>query len=73
MFIPEVVNGSKRGVKFDVWLSRDPKQPLLNETSDYCLRLFWHRNFYPDLDMFINDLYKKGIIEEGKYVIDIDW
>jgi hypothetical protein len=30
--IKEVVNGDEMGVKFDVWLARDPKQPIKNES-----------------------------------------
>lgn len=26
--IPEVINGNEMGVKFDVWLNRDPNEPL---------------------------------------------
>lgn len=37
------------------------------------ITLFWQRNFYPSVDMIINDLHKKGLLEEGEYVIDIDW
>lgn len=29
--IPEVVNGEEMGVKFEVWLARDPNQPLAGE------------------------------------------
>lgn len=71
--IPEVVNGEERGVKFDVWLTRDPKQPIPEQTADYQLALFWERNFYPSLEMVANDLYKKGLIEAGDYTINIDW
>jgi hypothetical protein len=37
------------------------------------IELCWERNFYPCLDMVVNDLYKKGLIEEGEYVINIDY
>lgn len=37
------------------------------------IRMFFERNFYPDLQMVANDLYKRGLIEEGKYIINIDW
>ena len=43
------------------------------KTSENNIRLFWTRNFYPHIDMLINDLYAKGLIEAGDYVIDIDW
>ncbi len=74
--VPEVVNGDKMGVSFQAWLNRDPEQKL--DTDDEWdrengLELWWHRNFYPDISMIINDLHKKGKIESGKYVIDIDW
>lgn len=32
--IPEVVNGSEMGVKFSVWLTRDPKEELKDERED---------------------------------------
>jgi len=69
--IPDIVNGSKMGVKFDVWLSRKPDENTFK--TDWENRLFWHRNFYPDFYTVVNDLYKKGLIEEGSYTIDIDW
>lgn len=73
--IPEVVNGDEMGVKFAVWLARDPKQKLPgpDDQADYCLDLFWERNFYPDVQTVANDLYEKGLLEAGEYVIDIDW
>ena len=71
--IPEVVNGQEMGVKFNVWLDRDPEQKLKGQNYDWELRLFWERNFYPLLDSVVNDLYKKGLLEQGEYEIDIDW
>src|ERR1035437_128242 len=64
--IPEVVNGEEMGVKFDVWLQREPNQPVNGET-DYHLDLFWERNFYPDIHTVANDLYNKGLVEAGDY------
>lgn len=61
------------GVSFAAWLARDPKQPILNQTQDYELRLFWHRNFFPDIQVVANDLHNKGLIEAGDYIINIDW
>ena len=37
------------------------------------IELFWERNFYPDVQMVANDLYKRGLIEAGMYSINIDW
>lgn len=74
--IPENVNGNEMGVKFNVWLSRDPKQGLRGEKDrddEFGIELFWERNFYPDIYTVANDLYKKGLIEAGDYIINIDW
>ena len=66
--VPEVVNHKEMGVSFSAWLKRDPKTPLKNGKDDYSLRLWWERNFYPDIQMIANDLCKKGIIEKGGYM-----
>lgn len=71
--VKEKVNGPEHGVSFKAWLERDPKQPLLGDPDSYSLQLWWYRNFYPHIDMVLNDLYKRGIIDEGDYTIDIDW
>lgn len=65
------------GVKFAAWLSRDPKEKFLDyyheEISDFELSLWWLRNFYPDLQTVANDLYNRGLLVAGEYVINIDW
>ena len=74
--IPEKVNGDEMGVKFQVWLDRDPKQPLKDEesgTQDWRIDMFWARNFYPSIYTLVNDLHSKGLIETGEYSIKIDW
>lgn len=71
--VPEVVNGEEMGVSFKSWLEREPTQPIPNQTYDWQLNMFWERNFYPDVSMIIEDLHKRGILEEGKYTINIDW
>lgn len=73
--IPEEVNGDEMGVKMAVWLARDPKQKLSDpdDQADYCLSLFWERNFYPDFQTVANDLHAKGLLEAGDYTINIDW
>lgn len=70
--ITEVVNGPEMGVTFKTWLERDPLKPL-PDGSDFSLKLFWYRNFYPDLQTVANDLYEKGLVESGDYLIEIDW
>lgn len=71
--IPEKVNGKEMKVKFNVWLARDPEQLGGELEDDFDLSLFWQRNFYPDIHSVANDLYKKRLIEEGEYIINIDW
>ena len=66
--IPEEVNGIEAGVSFKAWLERT--EPFFDGYRD---DLFWERNFYPSVDMIIDDLYKKGLIKEGKYFINIYW
>jgi hypothetical protein len=71
--IPEDINGDEMGVSFATWLAHDPKEwngPA--EDADYIER-FWHRIFYPNIQMVANDLHAKGLIPAGKYIIDIDW
>lgn len=71
--IPEEINGDEMGVSFQAWLSRDPKEWYGDKSyADYTV-LFWERNFYPEIQMVANDLYKRGLVEAGEYVIDIDW
>lgn len=70
--IQEEINGEIMGVKFEKWLERDPKAPVDGRT-DYGIELWWHRNFYPDVYTVANDLYKKGLLDAGEYVIKIDW
>lgn len=71
--IPEVVNGEIMGIKFKKWIDRDPKMPLSNQKFELELTLFWERNFYPSIQMVANDLHEKGLIDAGKYIINIDW
>lgn len=75
--IPEIVNHDEMGVKFSSWLSRDPKQTLVDtkeSSSDkWSIELWWHRNFYPDIQTVANDLHQNGLLEAGDYTIDINW
>ena len=72
--IPEIVNHNEMGVSFKAWLERDPEQ-VLTSAPNYTvgLRLWWYRNFYPDVYMIINDLHSKGLLPAGDYLIEIDW
>jgi hypothetical protein len=73
--VPEKVNHPEMGVSFKAWLARDPKQKLSNKDDqfDFCINMWWERNFYPLLDVVANDLYNKGLLEAGDYSINIDW
>ena len=73
--VPEIVNDPEMGVSFSAWLARDPKQLLSGEPdcSSWDIDLWWHRNFYPDVQEIANDLHARGLLEAGEYVIDIDW
>ena len=71
--VSEIVNASEMGVSFKAWLERDPKQPISERSEDWALEMWWERNFYPTIDMIINDLYEKGLVEAGDYQINIDW
>jgi len=71
--VPEIVNHPEMGVSFSAWLARDPKQRLSSSTQDWHTELWWHRNFYPEIQMVANDLNSKGLLPAGEYVINIDW
>ena len=71
--VPEIVNGREIGVSFKAWLDRDPKQKLINQKYDDQLELWWHRTFYPDIEMVANNLHALGLLDAGEYDIEIDW
>jgi hypothetical protein len=70
--VPEEVNHSEMGVSFAAWLARDPKQGI-GDGGKRWIGLWWERNFYPNLDMILDDLHSKGLIDAGEYMIEIDW
>lgn len=79
--LPVIVNGAKMGVSFSSWKASDPKSYLNNFIKEghdaswleFCVTLWYHRNFYPHVDEILVDLYNRGILEAGDYAIDIDW
>lgn len=71
--LPFEVNGEKMGVSFQTWLNTSPEETREQFSHDYENDLFWDRNFYPHIDMIINDLHSKGLLKEGEYDIKIDW
>lgn len=71
--VPEVINGEEMGVSFKAWLARDPKEWGGKSEDARFIDMFWERNFYPEVQMILNDLHQKGLIDTGSYTIDIDW
>ncbi len=73
--VTEGLDHKEMGVSFAAWLARDPKQKLSDpkEQENYCLDLWWSRNFYPNIQMVANDLCAKGLLAAGEYTILIDW
>lgn len=71
--IPEVVNGEEMGVSFKAWLARDHKQSLPEDKEQWAIDLWWHRNFYPEIQTVANDLHSRGVLPAGEYTIDINW
>ena len=69
----EKINGNDMGVSFSAWLARNPDEWNGDPSDKFMLDLFWHRNFYPDVQMVANDLHAKGLIPAGTYDIEIDW
>jgi hypothetical protein len=69
------INGDEMGVSFSSWLNTTVEEINNQYPEDYEGQndLWWERNFYPNLDMIVNDLYEKGLIEAGDYLIEIDW
>lgn len=60
------------GVSFDQWENTDSSETF-GEANPWYVEILWDRNFYPHVSMIVNDLHSKGILPEGKYMIDIDW
>jgi len=74
--VPEVVNHPDMGVSFAAWKARDPNQKIPLEEPKFgydFTSMWWERNFYPNVQMIANDLHEKGLLDAGKYEINIDW
>ena len=35
--------------------------------------IYWVREFYPDIDDVVNDLFSRGLLDQGDYSIEMDW
>lgn len=71
--IPEDPDTEEMCVSLKGWLARDPNQPLANQKYDFELRSWWERNFYPQIEVLAQDLWHRGLLPAGEYVIIIDW
>ena len=67
----EPIKGDPSDPRFEIaQINKYSRYPRASESD---INLFWERNFYPDFQMVANDLHKKGLLEAGNYVLDIDW
>jgi len=73
--VEEPVTSDEMGVSFEAWKNRDPGEKLASSDvySKWEVELWFRRKFYPELQMLLNDLYKKGLLASGDYTIEIDW
>lgn len=71
--VAEEINGEEMGVSFSAWLARSPKAWGGAKKDARYIDMFWERNFYPNVEMVLNDLHARGLLAAGDYVIEIDW
>lgn len=71
--VPEEANAGEMSVSFKAWLERDPEQKIPEECGRNFTDMWWKRNFYPAVEMLVNDLHNKGELPAGEYCINIDW
>lgn len=65
----DIEDDGASGVCFAAWLARDVSQPFNPQGLVFQTKLFWYRNFYPALEMVVNDLHAKGLLPVGEYVV----
>lgn len=69
--LPYKINGEEMGVSLESWTTTDEDSFPYKDKYD---KGFWYeRNFYPHYEEIANDLYNKGLLQAGSYVIDISW
>lgn len=59
------------GVDFQSW--KNFKASDFKHFQDWKSQLIFHRHFYPKTEILLHDLCKRGVIEAGKYYIEVDW
>ena len=68
---PEDHQDGDMGVSFETWLNTSLE--TFPFEYEYQMEFFWEREFYPPLEMIVNDLFNQGLMEAGEYGIDINW
>lgn len=73
--VPATLKTFAMQTTFAKWLERSEKEPLSSDTSQSksALELWWQRHFYPAPEVIADNLYKRGLLPAGDYVIEIDW
>ena len=71
-------NKNQSCVKFSVWKDekvkyKDPDKTVFYQDEYEDERLYWVRAFYPNLYTLLDDLYKKGLLEDGDYELVVSW
>jgi hypothetical protein len=59
--------------KCGYYWGKEEKDKQKWKTDKSHINLFWKRNFYPHPNVIAHDLFKRGLLEAGKYQIVIDW
>lgn len=65
-----------QAVPFQQWLDADPPTPATDGGFDrdrFSEELRWDREFYPEVEDVINDLHRRGLIDEGEYAMHVWW
>lgn len=65
---PNLIKRYLHRVKFALWLEHS-----VIGTDDLAIGIFWNTNLYPDIFTITNDMYEKGLIKKGDYLININW
>lgn len=75
--VPDTVYDTESDISLQEWLDADPNEPVddgdLSSREHWYMKMYWEREFYPDIQIIANDLHSKGLLPEGEYHINIDW
>lgn len=65
--VPSEEYGGWTGPSLTEWQIAPPPD------GDFKEELRWHRDFYPELEVVVNDLYARGLIAAGDYALHVWW